>query len=91
MSPQRTVTVTLPDGRRKEAVEVEVESANERWSEFKLADGATLRAKISLVNITRVTDEWDPVTGQPVYQINASPQFALIDIPEALIRGGRRQ
>lgn len=83
MTESRKLPVSLPDGRQAEAVEVAIDNSNERWSEFKLADGTILRAKISIVSIVRVQKEYD-LQGMPVYQINATPTFAFVDVPASL-------
>ena len=80
-----TTTVILPDGRSAEAVEVPVESANEKWSEFTLQDGTVLKVKVNLVNIVRVDGEYDPAGG-PVYQLNAAPTVVFANVPEHLKR-----
>lgn len=81
----RKVPVTLPDGRQAQAIEVPVETANEKWSEYTLADGTIVRAKINLINIVRVENEYDP-QGIPLYQVNAQPALAFVHVPDDLMR-----
>lgn len=81
----RKIAVSLPDGRQVQATEIEVETANERWSEYRLQDGTVFRAKINLLTVVRVDGEYDP-QGMPIYQINAAPAIAVMEVPEALKR-----
>ena len=81
----RTVTVVLPDGRQAQAVEVSVENANERWSEYTLEDGTVFRAKINVIGVVRVPNEYDQ-QGVPIYQVNAQPAIAFVNVPESLKR-----
>jgi hypothetical protein len=82
---ERRVTVTLPDGRQAQAVEVPVDAANEKWSEYTLGDGTVVKAKINLVSIVRVENEYD-AQGIPVYQVNAQPALAFVHVPDNLMR-----
>jgi hypothetical protein len=88
MAQPRRATVTLPDLREVEAVEIDVDSASERWSEYILQDGTVIRAKLNLISIWRVEGEYDP-QGMPVYQINATPAMGLVSAPEHLKKGGK--
>jgi hypothetical protein len=81
----RTVTVTLPDGRQAQATDVPVDTANEKWSEYTLEDGTVFKAKINLISVVRVENEYDP-QGFPVYQFNAAPAFAFVQVPDKLKR-----
>lgn len=86
MTQPRRMTVTLPDGRQAQAVEVDVETANERWSEYTLADGTVVRAKINLISVMRVEHEYDP-QGVPIYQVNAAPTLGFVTVPDHLKQG----
>jgi hypothetical protein len=86
MAQNRKVPVVLPDGRKAQGIEIEVDTSNERWSEFKLTDGTVFRSKVNIVSVVRVENEFD-LTGMPVYQINAGPAVAFIEIPEHLKKG----
>ncbi len=81
----RKIPVTLPDGRTAEAIEVPVDVSNERWSEYTLEDGTVVRAKMTLISIVRVENEYD-AQGVPLYQINAQPTLAFVHVPENLKR-----
>jgi hypothetical protein len=83
---ERKVKVQNPTtGQTTDGFEVPVEESNERWSEFKLEDGTTLKAKMTLINIVRVPDAFDQM-GNPMYVINATPTFAIVDVSEKLRR-----
>ena len=85
----RNVTVSLPNGKQAEATEIEVESANERWSEYKLKDGTVFRAKLNILSVIRVNEEYDE-NGNPMYQINATPTFGFVEVPES-VKGMKRK
>jgi hypothetical protein len=86
MVQPRKVSVTLPDNRQAQGIEIDVDVANERWSEFKLTDGTVFRCKVNIVSVVRVENEYD-AAGTPVYQINAAPAVAFIEVPEHLKKG----
>jgi len=71
------------NGKMSDGMEVPVEESNEKWSEFKFEDGTIIRAKISLIQVVRVTDEYDPL-GNPSYAINMTPTIAVIEVPDNL-------
>jgi hypothetical protein len=81
----RKVPVPLPDGRQGQGVEVPLVNANEKWSEYTLEDGTVLRAKINLISVVRVENEFD-AQGIPLYQVNAQPALAFVEVPEGLKR-----
>jgi hypothetical protein len=45
---------------------VEIKQSNEPWSEYKLADGSTLRVKNVVISVVRVRGTYDP-GGNPTY------------------------
>lgn len=73
----------LPDGRLVDGVEVGVDETTERWSDIKLADGALLRVKMTVVSALRAEDEYDQ-TGQPIYSLNMAPVIAVNSVPDKL-------
>jgi hypothetical protein len=79
----RKITVTLPDGRKLEGAEVGVSESSEKWSEFKLDDGTTIRAKLVLISAGRVDGQWD-TEGNPVYAIKSHQVITVAEAPEAL-------
>lgn len=75
--------MTLPDGRLVEGVDVGIEETTERWTEVKLGDGTTLRAKLSPVQVLRAESEYDP-NGMPMYNVNFAILVAVVDAPDKL-------
>jgi hypothetical protein len=70
-------------GQTVDALDVPIEEANERWSEYKLEDGTVLRAKMTLVSVARIPGAFD-AQGNPMYVTNGAPTLAVIDTPEHL-------
>jgi hypothetical protein len=83
MPEPRRVPVVLPSGKAGQGLEIQVDTSNERWSEYTLQDGTVFRGKLTIVSVVRVEGEYDPV-GQPLYLVNAVPTLAFIEIPEIL-------
>ena len=61
--------ITLPDGRKVQATEVEVKTAKELWNEYELEDGNILKMKLVLVKVLKTSDK-DIITGVPIYIVN---------------------
>jgi len=80
---ERKTRVKLPTGQEVDAFEVAVEESLERWTEVKLEDGTRFRAKMNILVVHRVPDQWDP-QGNPFYTITAAPVMAIIEAPENL-------
>ena len=78
--PERKAKVSLPMGE-VEGTELQVEQSNERWSEFTLSDGTQVRAKLSIASAIRVDGQYDEL-GNPIYAINSSPIFYIVNVPE---------
>ncbi|MRE90768.1 hypothetical protein CEE61_02500 [Stenotrophomonas maltophilia] len=76
MADSKEMEVTLPDGRKAVAHEVLVEQANERWSEYSLANGLAFRAKLNIITVWAVEGETD-AEGKPLLFINGIPVIAL--------------
>src|SRR5262245_1980636 len=51
--------------------EIEMLEAKERWSEYRLADGTTLRLKPVMIAIFRVDGQYTP-DGEPVYDMKST-------------------
>ena len=73
---ERRVSVPLPSGGQGQGVEVPVDESNERWSEFTLRDGTTIRAKMTVISAVRIDGQYDPM-GNPTYNVNFTPVFAV--------------
>ena len=76
--------VRLPDGREIEAIDVDFETVKEDWNEYKLEDGTILKFKTIVSSIVR-TEEYDPMTGDPVYHVR-STNVLRVKVPEELKR-----
>jgi len=76
--------VRLPDGREIEAMDVDFETVKEDWNEYKLEDGTILKFKTIVSSIVR-TEEYDPMTGDPVYHVR-STNVLRVKVPEELKR-----
>ena len=64
--------------------EIEMLEAKERWSEYRLADGTTLRLKPVMIAIFRADGQYTP-DGEPVYNMK-STLVADVRAPSALMR-----
>jgi hypothetical protein len=51
--------------------EIEVLDAKERWSEYRLADGTTMRVKSVVIAVFRDEDQKSP-DGEPVYSMKST-------------------
>ena len=66
------------------STEVEMLEAKERWSEYRLADGTTLRLKPVLIAIFRAEGQYTQ-DGDPVYNMK-STLITDVRAPEALTK-----
>ena len=84
-----TIKVRLPDGTLKEtgAESVEVEKSSENWSEYRLADGTTIKVKPVVSKVMRTLEEYDN-EGNPIYQIIVTPVIS-VESPESLKKSGK--
>ncbi len=55
----------------QDATEVEVVDAKERWSEYRLADGTTMRIKSVVIAVFREEGQQTP-DGEPVYNMKST-------------------
>ena len=76
--------VRLPNGREVEAMGVDFETVKEDWNEYKLEDGTVLKFKTVVSSIIR-TEDYDPMTGDPVYHIR-STNILRANVPEEMKR-----
>jgi len=85
MSEPRVVKIKLPPTNEEvNAYEVGVAESTEKWSEFTLEDGTVLKMKVTLGGAHRVVGKYDPVTGNPMYTLQAMPQVMMGHIPDEL-------
>jgi hypothetical protein len=64
--------------------EIEMLEAKERWSEYRLADGTTLRLKPVMIAIFRADGQYTP-DGEPVYNMK-STLITDVRAPNSLMR-----
>jgi len=84
MRKVKKVKIRLPNGREIEAVDVDFETVREDWNEYKLEDGTILKFKTIVSSIIR-TEEYDPMTGDPVYHVR-STNILRVKVPQELKR-----
>lgn len=85
---ERKVKVTNPGtGKLVDGIEMDVDEAVERWSEFTFPDGTVMRVKFNLAAVTRVEGEYDN-EGNPVYVTKMSPVMVLAKVPDNLKKKG---
>ena len=51
--------------------EIEMLEAKERWSEYRLADGTTLRLKPVMIAVFRADGQYTP-DGEPIYNMKST-------------------
>jgi hypothetical protein len=84
VADRKTRVQLVPGGPVVDGVEVLVDESSEKWSEYKLEDGTTIRLKQVLMEVIR-TSQYDP-EGNPLYTIKAQPILSILDVPEKLKR-----
>jgi hypothetical protein len=80
---EKKIRIELPNGVVKEGIDVPVDESNERWTEMKLKDGAAIRVKLSVIQVLRVNDEFDP-EGNPLYVVKGAPMLSVVSVPDSL-------
>ncbi|MGA9969858.1 MAG: hypothetical protein WA690_03155 [Candidatus Acidiferrales bacterium] len=70
-------------GRKVEGEVIEFDPVPEAWTRYDLKDGTTLKVKVSLLEVVRLLNEFNPQTGDPVYVFTAQ-QIVNVDSPENL-------
>ncbi|MBK5190327.1 MAG: hypothetical protein JJE19_02370 [Methanosarcinales archaeon] len=76
--------VRLPNGSEVEATNVDFETMQEDWNEYKLEDGTVLKFKTVVSSIIR-TENYDPMSGDPVYHVR-STNILRVKVPDELKR-----
>jgi hypothetical protein len=59
------------NGSAQDTTEIEVLDAKERWSEYRLADGTTMRIKSVVIAVFRENGHETP-DGEPVYNMKST-------------------
>jgi len=73
--------VRLPNGRELGAMDVDFETIKEDWNEYTLEDGTVLKFKTVVSSIIR-TEDYDPMTGDPVYHVRSTNILRVKVLPE---------
>lgn len=60
-----------PTDASRETSEIEMLEAKERWNEYRLADGTTLRLKPVMIAVFRADGQFTP-DGEPVYNMKST-------------------
>jgi hypothetical protein len=77
------VRFPLPGGQMAEGEEIAVDESSERWSEFKLSDGTTMRVKAVVSSVLRLEGQFDAL-GQPLYVVKSTTAVAVVNVPDNL-------
>jgi len=81
--PEDKVTINF-GGRRAEASLVEVNQSNERWNEYLLEDGSSMKVKLILKKVLRVDGQYD-AEGNPIYVLQ-STNISTVNSPKHIRR-----
>ena len=71
------------ENRKVEGEVVDFAPVPESWTTYSLADGTTMKMKLSLLEVVRLMGEYNKQTGEPVYVFTAQ-QIVNIHSPENL-------
>jgi hypothetical protein len=67
--------------------EIEILEAKERWSEYRLADGTTLRLRPVMIAVFRADGQYTP-DGDPVYNMK-STLITDVRAPDSAVKPGQ--
>lgn len=67
--------------------EIEILEAKERWSEYRLADGTTLRLRPVMIAVFRADGQYTP-DGDPVHNMK-STLITDVRAPESAVKPGQ--
>jgi hypothetical protein len=67
---EKAVSETRTDSPQN-TTEIEILEAKERWSEYRLADGTTLRLRPVMIAVFRADGQYTP-DGDPVYDMKST-------------------
>lgn len=84
MADRKTKVQLVPGGPLVDGIEVPVDESSEKWSEYKLEDGTTIRLKQVLTEVIR-TGYYGP-DNNPLYAVKAQPVLAIVEVPDSLKR-----
>ncbi|MBN2336121.1 hypothetical protein JXL21_11225 [Candidatus Bathyarchaeota archaeon] len=72
----------LPRDALQDSTEIDFTEETERWNEYKLTDGTTLKIKLVLRGVKRLK-RYEP-DGTPIYVINSINVVRAVDVPPEL-------
>lgn len=81
---KKKLKIRLPNRGEIEAMDVDFETIREDWNEYELEDGTVLKFKTIVSSIIR-TEDYDPMTGDPVYHVR-STNILRVKVPEEMKR-----
>ena len=67
----------------EKTVEIDWDSEEEYWNEYKLKDGTTMKVKLVLKGVRRAIDQYNP-DGNPVYMLQSMNVVRVLDVPKKL-------
>jgi hypothetical protein len=76
----KKVKVTFPDGKQKDGELLEIVDQKEQWSEYRVEDGAILRLRQVVTQITKLEEK--DASGNPIYVVNGQPVLTVIQESE---------
>ena len=83
MTDFRLVADPENPGHQTEATSVSIIEAEEPFTRIKLADGATLTMRMTIVEALRLKDRWNK-DGQPIYSVTCQGSMIIAAPPELL-------
>ena len=84
MPPTRRKIPLGPGGPLADGELVDVQSAQESWSQYLLGDGTTLKLKLVVTEVWRLVDRYDN-EGNPQYVVK-SGNILVVNAPDELRR-----
>lgn len=83
--PEKKIKIPFPTPTSPpvDGSEVEVKESTERWSEFQLEDGSTIRVKPTVLGAIRIDNQYDP-EGKPLYAMKIAQVVVVTDAPANL-------
>lgn len=86
MSERKTKVQVFSGGPLVDGYEISVDATSEKWSNYKLSDGAEIRLKQVILEVVRPIGMYD-ADGNPIYVVKAQPIVSVIEAPDHLKKG----
>lgn len=74
MTEKKVQEISLPDGSKVQAAEVDFSVVEENWDTYQLEDGSHLRLKHSVARVFRVYDD----EGNPRFNALGDPEYVIL-------------